>query len=83
MAESNNTDGGGAPDSAAGAGDAGLPTGGRLRMWLSGLVFVVFAVVTFIAGEDNRWVSIPAAIVAAVALIDFLSINQRRRRMTM
>jgi hypothetical protein len=51
-----------------------------LRMWISGMVFVALAIVTFVAGEDNRLISVPAAIVAAIALIDFFWTNQRRRK---
>jgi hypothetical protein len=51
-----------------------------VRMWISGLAFVALATVTFVAGEDNRWISVPAAIVAAIALIDFFWTNQRRRK---
>jgi len=63
----------------SGRAPSGAPDGvSGVRRWLSGLVFLALAVVTFVAGEDNRWVSIPAAVLAAVALIDFLRTGQRR-----
>lgn len=84
MSESNNDDrptSRSAPDGEpAEESPLGGGTDGAVRMWISGALFVLAAVVTFIAGDDNRWVSIPGAIVAAVALVDFLSVNQRRRR---
>lgn len=72
MSESNDGNG-------TGAMEDGL-AGGKIRMWIGGVVFVAAGVVTFIAGDENRWISIPAAIVAAIALVDLLSVRQRRRR---
>jgi hypothetical protein len=82
MAEANDTNGGEWNSAATGDKPDNVPAGGAARMWISASVFLVLAVITFFAGEDNRWVSIPAAVVAAVALIDFLSVNQRRRHTT-
>lgn len=80
MSDSNNANDHPPPD---GGPDVGPMPGRRnsaVRMWIGGALFLAAAVVTFIAGDDDRWISIPAAIVAAVALVDFLSVNQRRRR---
>jgi dolichyl-phosphate-mannose--protein O-mannosyl transferase len=52
-----------------------------LRMWLAAFGFLTCALITFIAGiEGIRWLSVVAAVFAAIAAVDFVWISQRKRR---